>query len=178
MTNANIAKQYAIYHRFISLRKEKRQLYRLRTINLTEIQEMVAEEFGLSAKSVRVAVKYITDNLNSPYVRKEILLFNENNRNYFAIYGSDEDVSNIELIEKSIKKTKSTKTAFTFYFIYKRYYELIEQGKTSTGAFNLLADEFYYTNTNSVRNVVKQVKNILSCESDLSLCPSCPSPSL
>ena len=171
MTNTNIAKQYAIYFRFNSLLKEKKQLFRLRTINITEIQEAVGEEFGLSSKSVRMAVSYITKNMTSPYVQKEKLLFEENRTNYFAIYNSDEDIDNIDLIEKSIKKTKSTKTAFIFYFIYKRYQEVAVEEKIKKGvydrparekAYDRLADEFYYTNIHSIRNIVNQVKSILN----------------
>lgn len=160
----NYEKYYAIYYRFNSLLSEKKQLYRLRSINFIEIKEVVANEFGYaSISSIEEILTFVQKNRNSPYMRKAAMLFQENRRNYFNLYDTGEDLEKIEQIDKRIKKTKSTKTAFTFYFIYKRYNEMIAEGLKKTDAYCELADEFYYTNSNSIRNIIRQVREIL-CE--------------
>lgn len=160
----NYEKYYAIYHRFNSLLNEKKQLYRLRTINFIEIKESIANEFGYSSiSSIEEILTFVQKNRNSPYIQKAAILFEENRKNYFQLYNKKEDLENIERIEKKIKKTKSTKTAFTFYFIYKRYNEMLVEGLKKTDAYYELSDEFYYTNSNSIRNIIRQVKDIL-CE--------------
>lgn len=165
MRNINIRKYYAIYHYFNSLLNEKKQLYRLRSINICEIQEQVAIEFGFtSIYHVQRAIKFISENRNSPHVQKQRLLFHEERKNYYELYGSDEDIKNLEIIEQSIKNKKHTKTAFIFYFIYRRYCEMLEEGKCKSDVYFELSEEFYYTNPNSIRNIIRQVKNILCKE--------------
>jgi len=179
MQTLNITKRYAVYFRFNEIIRDIKQRFGRGHINLNKIHEQIADEFGYeSTRSVTDAINFIRKNLNNPYIQRAIMLFSENRINYWAKYNSEQDIQNIEKISEHISPSKNkTRTPFIHYFIYMRYKELastspFEGGETPSPLgkggkgliYDTLADEFYYQNPNSVRNIIKKTAKILCKE--------------
>jgi hypothetical protein len=166
MITTNYAKQYAIYFRVNETIKDLRQRYL--KINISDIYRQIADEFGFElTRQVVDAVNFIKKNRTSPHVKKAILLFSENRIDHWGKYNTEKDFYNIDIIKKNIPATKNTRTSFIYYFIYMRFTELTPP--FSIGIFRSLyrgelgdiydkiADEFYYTDPNSIRNIIKKI---------------------
>ena len=177
MREINVSKQYAIYFRFNEITNDIKQRLGRGHINLIAIHEQIADEFGYkSTRMVTEAINFIRKNITEPFIRKEALLFSQNRINYWRKYDSEKDLQNIEEISRHTHlffgKTcggKRTKTPFIHYFIYMQFleYEQNQEGKVKKhDIYELLADEFYYRNADSIRNIVKKVSEILCGKTD------------
>jgi len=143
-------------------------------INLNKIHEQIAEEFGYnSTRMVTEAINFIRKNITEPFVQREALLFSQNRVNYWQKYNSNEDLQNIEKIHQHTHSFfgrtqggKYTKTPFIHYFIYMQFIEYKQQTSNPSQSamydiYDQLADEFHYRNADSIRNIVKKVREIL-----------------
>ena len=181
MQTTNITKRYAVYFRFNEIIREIKQKFGRGHINLNKIYEQIADEFGYeTTRSVADAINFITKNRTNPYIQRAIMLFSENRINYWQKYNSDQDIQNIEKISEHLPTSKNkTRTPFIHYYIYRRFKELAplsppKGGKTPSplervgvrlyDIYDLLADEFYYQNPNSIRNIIKKTEKILCKE--------------
>jgi len=176
MKGINISKQYAIYFRFNEITRDIKERYGRGFINLNKIHEQIADEFGYeSTRMVTEAINFIRKNISNPYIQRAAMLFSKNRVNYWQKYNSEQDLKNIEKIQQHThsffgrtKSGKHTKTPFIHYFIYMQFLEYEQQTKATSSVkvydiYDLLADEFYYQNANSIRNIVKKIGQI-SCK--------------
>ena len=183
MQTLNITKRYAVYFRFNEIIRDMRQKFGRGYINLNRIYEQIADEFGYeSTRSVTDAINFITENRTNPYIQRAIMLFSKNRINYWQKYNSDQDLQNIEKISEHLPTSKNnTRTPFIHYFIYMRFKELASPSPSEGGEtpspleragvrlkiydiYDELADEFYYQNLNSIRNIIKKTEKILCKE--------------
>jgi HD-GYP domain-containing protein (c-di-GMP phosphodiesterase class II) len=172
----NIQKQYAVYRRFSEIFSQKKELFRRRDIDMGEIYEQVSFEFGyMSSTPVKDIVRYVTRNRNSPQFQRAKLLEDGFSYNYFERYDTDEDRVMIEKIADSIRpNTKKTHTASIYYFVFRRYNELLEEHRENlrnrtimiSDIYDILSDEFHYKNSDSIRRIIRIVNKLISDFSD------------